>query len=396
MAEHSSRDPVIDAVRGLALFGILIANLPFFSMPGGIAGEWWRTNFSGIPDIAAVFITRTFCENKFILIFSFLFGYGAARQLERGSNNWFRWRLLGLGLIGILHALLLWPGDILLAYALMGLILSVTVRWPLYKLLKAALLFWAVAIAGNTLVGAALVIVHPLQPDAAAALALYQSGNFTDILRVRLAEWGEFYGFGLFVLMPLIAAAFLLGAAAHRWLAGQPPSTLAPFAFRVSDFILWPAIIGGIAYGVLATAPKTWASGALVAPEIILRALFSPLMAFVIFAGVLRLFTTPQASRLIRPFAANGRLSLSVYIAQSAVCVLLFHGYGLGLYGQIGPATALFVSIAIFAVMTLIGEAWLRVFGKGPLEKLIALFTGPRRPAEAVLAASTFEGKASP
>jgi uncharacterized protein len=81
MAGPAGRDPAIDATRGLALLGILIANISFFAMPGGVAGTWWREVYSGWTDIAATFVVRTLFENTFILIFSFLFGCGAARQL---------------------------------------------------------------------------------------------------------------------------------------------------------------------------------------------------------------------------------------------------------------------------------------------------------------------------
>src|SRR5262245_23999234 len=113
MAGHTGRDPSIDATRGLALLGILIANLSFFAMPGGVAGTWWREAYPGWPDIVATFLIRTLFENTFILIFSFLFGWGAARQLAARPPASFRWRLLGLAAVGILHAVLLWAGDIL-------------------------------------------------------------------------------------------------------------------------------------------------------------------------------------------------------------------------------------------------------------------------------------------
>jgi uncharacterized membrane protein YeiB len=85
MSIPAVRDPVIDAARGLALIGILIGNLSFFAMPGGVAGEWWRQTHPGWTDWPAAMLIRAACENTFILIFSFLFGYGAARQSETAA-----------------------------------------------------------------------------------------------------------------------------------------------------------------------------------------------------------------------------------------------------------------------------------------------------------------------
>ena len=375
MSIRLNRDTAIDAVRGFALFGILLANITFAAMPGGVAGDWWRQNWPGLTNLAAAFAIRSIFESGFILIFSFLFGYGAGRQLQRGTA-YFRRRLLGLGLIGIAHALLLWPGDILLAYALAGLLLPFAVHWPLRCILRVSGLLWFAAIIGNVLVGVGLVMLDPPPLDAAAAIKLYQSGDFVQLLEARFMEWVEFYGFGLFVLMPLIAAAFLLGLATERWLAGRRPSELKQFAPDILYFLLWPAILGRLVYGAIAIAPKAWAGGGLLMPEIILRALFAPLWAAVLIVCALLFFTSPAGERLGRLFQANGRLSLSIYVSQSFVCLLLFHSLGVGLYGAISPAGCVLLAIGIFGVMTVFSWLWHRFFGHGPLERIMALIVG--------------------
>jgi uncharacterized protein len=378
MPGQSERDPAIDATRGLALLGILIANISFFAMPGGVAGTWWREAYPGWPDAAAAFVIRALFENTFILVFSFLFGWGAARQLAARPPSWFRWRLAGLAAIGILHAALLWAGDILLAYALLGLMLPAAMHWPWLKLLRAGLLLWAIALLGNAAVGALLVTAKPQPPGADALIALYRSGDFAAVLQVRMLEWAEFYGFGILVLFPIVAAAFLAGIAAQRWLGDRPPSALTPLLTRGAHFVFWPAVLGNLAYGLLAIAPKSVAQGALIAPEIILRGLFSPLLALLILSWSMRFFASRAGAAVLTPFQANGRMSLSVYVAQSLVCVLLFHGYGAGLYAAIGPAGSLAVAIGIFAGLTFLALAWLRSFDQGPLEMALAAINTPR------------------
>jgi uncharacterized protein len=371
MSKSAVRDPVIDAARGFALLGILIGNLSFFAMPGGVAGEWWRQTRPGWTDWAAAMLIRAACENTFILIFSFLFGYGAARQIGSSGQPRFLRRCLGLAAIGILHALLFWAGDILLAYGLIGLLLPFAVRWPMERIFRAGLLLWVTAVLGNTLVGAGLVILRPPLPDPAAAIALYKSGDLAGIFMVRFAEWAEFYGFGLIVLFPLVGAACLLGIAAERWLAGRPPSALVELAPDLTRWLVWPAMAGSIAYGLLAVTPRSVADGVLLAPEIILRAVFSPLGALVLLVASIRLFASPASTWLREWFRINGQLSLSIYVGQSIACVLLFHGYGLGLYASIGPFGSLMAAVALFAAMTLSAGAWQRLFGWGPLERLL-------------------------
>jgi uncharacterized protein len=226
MSIPAVRDPVIDAARGLALIGILIGNLSFFAMPGGVAGEWWRQTHPGWTDWPAAMLIRAACENTFILIFSFLFGYGAARQIGNSGRPRFQRRCLGPAAIGILHALLFWAGGYLAGVRPDGLLLPFAVRWPMERIFRAGLLLWVVVVLGNTLVGAGLVILRPPLPDPAAAIALYKSGDLAGIFMVRLAEWAELCGFGLIVLFPLIGAACLLGIAAERWLAGGRPPRL--------------------------------------------------------------------------------------------------------------------------------------------------------------------------
>lgn len=97
------RDPRIDAVRGLSLMGILVVNLPFFTMPYGFAGAWWHGHDTlGLGTLSAWLIQALF-ENKFILIFAFLFGLGAARQVEHSGYARFAVRMAFLGLLNILR-----------------------------------------------------------------------------------------------------------------------------------------------------------------------------------------------------------------------------------------------------------------------------------------------------
>jgi len=137
---------VLDAVRGLALFGILMVNAPLF---------FWPSQFiplGGIPaptfvDDAATTLVRFGFEGKFFTIFSLLFGIGVALQLSRGHSAWLIVRrLVLLALFGAVHVTLFWWGDILLHYGVLGLALVATRRWSAPRLVRTAFILLAVAL----------------------------------------------------------------------------------------------------------------------------------------------------------------------------------------------------------------------------------------------------------
>ena len=124
----SERILFIDILRGMALFGILAANMRAFVAPIDAYGDI-GVLFHGRADVLAQWFIDTFIQGKFITIFSFLFGMGFAIQLSRAEARGTRFlsfyprRLLALALFGLIHGLLIWAGDILLTYALSGAIL---------------------------------------------------------------------------------------------------------------------------------------------------------------------------------------------------------------------------------------------------------------------------------
>ena len=143
----------LDALRGFALLGILCVNMPFFAMPGIADPDFPARQFPAPADTATRWAVAALAEGKFYPLFSFLFGYGFAVQMARGgargARRSFARRLLGLLVLGVAHALLLWAGDILATYAVVGACLLLFARVE-----QRALLRWA---AGLLLVPTALV-----------------------------------------------------------------------------------------------------------------------------------------------------------------------------------------------------------------------------------------------
>ncbi|AZO80850.1 MULTISPECIES: DUF418 domain-containing protein [unclassified Bosea (in: a-proteobacteria)] len=382
----AGREPAIDMIRGVALFGILVVNMPFFAMPFGFAGDWWRSAFPGALDWFAVFLIQALFEAKFILIFSFLFGYGAARQIAANGAGRYRRRLLALGMLGVAHALLLFAGDILLAYALLGMILPFAAGWSVVRRLKAAALMWLLAILTHTLLAIIGIIeVEPLNTGGNAAVAVHRSADFLGIARYRLFEWAVFYGLAPFSTLPHVAAMFFLGMAAFRHLGANSLSSLAGRGAAMARLLWLPALVGNVVYAAAAMAPPGAAKPAFVAVELILRGVFPPLLSLVLIGAGLSLFSSPLGARIGRIFQADGRLSLSLYICESIACALIFLGYGLGLYGRIGPAACIGLAVLVYFGLLIAASLWSRVFAKGPFEWFVERMAGPRRPPRMAL-----------
>jgi uncharacterized protein len=158
MTTNSNRIPALDALRGFALFGILLVNAPFFLMPEGSFGSYGSTVFPGWHNRAAEFLVAWLCDGKFILIFSFLFGWGLHTQMGKGTEfkTHYMRRLFGLFLIGLAHAIFLFVGDILVTYAVLGLPLYLMRNWPVRKLIIAAICLWTLSIITQATLGALL------------------------------------------------------------------------------------------------------------------------------------------------------------------------------------------------------------------------------------------------
>lgn len=184
---RGARSVPLDALRGFALCGIIIVNAPFFAQP-----LWAEPVVAHWGDAAALWFTHAFTTGKFFLIFSFLFGFGFAAMLDRANaegtsaRGRFLRRLFGLFIFGMLHAVFLFFGDILMLYAVLGLVLWTCRNWPPRRLLGAAgcVLVVAIFCQAAALLGAA-ADTRPAPPPLAGEGYL---GGFLVGAAHRLSE----------------------------------------------------------------------------------------------------------------------------------------------------------------------------------------------------------------
>ena len=364
---EAERYTVIDVLRGLALFGVLMVNLEgdfrisLFEHIGRLHTD------PGIWNELTDTLIATFLDFKAITLFSLLFGAGMAIQAERAGKRgvhaaiFLTRRLLVLLGIGLVHMLLIWNGDILVLYAICGFLLL-----PFRKLPP-----WVLAAAGAgtilcvILLGFSIPISwpndHAMAAQALAARRVYGSGSFVEILRFRWEETGPFIVPLLVGVLPQTAGLMLLGQAA--WRAGL---------FREPERY------------------RRWLFGIMAAGGVLGFWKHSPIPLALAYAAAALLWNpSARASRFAVALAALGRMALTSYLSQSVVLGFIFYGYGLGLFGRLGPAVAALIGIAIYIAQLVFSVAWLRRYRFGPAEWLWRSLTYGRRPPMSLGAPAT-------
>lgn len=328
-----------------------------------------------------------FAQGKSYLLFAFLFGYGAALmlRLDRGAADAaavrrYRRRLVGLGVLGALHAALLFVGDILVPYAIIGALVPWLATRSERTLVRVAAAAWAFAV----LVLALLVLETAADPSASLASGSQAEfdrqmagGSFAQTVQARLAFYPE-AAFALGVLnWPLVLACFSLGlAAGRRRLLADPASWAGTrAATRISRLALYVGLPCGIAAGLLQAGTL---GGGTVADTagVGLGFATAPLLS----AGYVVWLARCSGRRPLSWTTAAGRQSLTGYLAESALLVLLACGWGFGLFGELGPAAVLGISIGVWAAFELTARAWAARYRQGPLEWVLRWWTYGRRP----------------
>ncbi|NKX43851.1 DUF418 domain-containing protein [Roseicyclus persicicus] len=358
----------VDLLRSVALYGICLANIPYLALPfealvvppGG-----------GVDRLAAV-AAAALVHGKFFVLFSFLFGWGFGVQLasaaRRGTDarGPFLRRLGGLAMIGAAHAALVFFGDILILYAILGLGL-----WALRDASDRTLMRIAAgSVALAALVYAGIGAALALAPDTLAAqTGPGYLGGFGAAVAQRVADWTTAFPSVLAFNGPLAIGAFALGYLGHRRGLLLPGSAGFARLERALPWLLAVAIPANAAYAAAATVPGL--SPGLAAAGWACLALGSPTLAAVWFWATVRLARRLGPSR--HPGA--GRVSLSAYVLQGVIAGLLFNGYGLGLHGQIGLAGLVAVALGVALATDLLLRLWLRLARTGPLEALLRRLT---------------------
>lgn len=337
----------LDALRGFALWGICVVNLPL------IARSW--DSYRQMPETAvaraALFTNSLLFEAKFFTLFSFLFGIGIAVLQHREGTAFLVRRFFGLILLGFVHAVLLFPGDILLSYGLLGLVFL-----PLSKMHTRAL--WVTAITGLVISGMTYTFLGVMSQANTALPATNYTSSYALAVWSNLNVYPVSLGYVMLFNWPGALAMICLGYLAERrhWLAN----------IRLSAFSSLFAL-AGIAGSLLYATAATWQLKVYLPVAMLAMALSAPLLSL-FYAQVILSAAAKGMVWLKAPLSAAGRLSLTNYVLQSLLAGVVFHGYGFGFYNKLSYDGLFLVATAIYLTGIGFSLLWLRRFSTGPLE----------------------------
>ena len=365
------RNVTLDFVRGVAILGILLLNLSAFGLPkAAYLNPAWSGSAS-LSDAWTWALLDLLAQVKFLTLFALLFGAGLQLLLPRGKR-WIQSRLTLLALLGFIHGLFFWDGDILLAYALVGLVSWRMVREAHHvkSLFNTGVVLYLTGIAVLVLLGliSGTAANRSWAPDAANLQyeqywklhgGMEAVSNRADMLSDNLLALGAQYGWQL-------AGMMLMGAALMRsgWLKGQ---------FSLRHYRRTGALL--VAAGMAVNLPAIfaqwylawdyrWCAFLLQAP----RELSAPLQAIGYAALAWGYWPQLCRFRLVGAIACVGRMALTNYLLQTLICTTLF--YHLGLFMRFDRLQLLAFVPPIWAVNLLVSSLWLRRFRQGPVEWL--------------------------
>jgi len=374
----------LDVLRGFSLLGILLLNIVSFGLP--FAAYMNPTVYGGATgaNLAVWYVATVLWDGKMRAIFSLLFAASfdvfLSRLPEQDQAKIYYRRTLWLIVIGLLHAHLVWSGDILYPYGVVGLLL-----YPLRKL-SARKLIWA---------GAVILVLHslwnlggsfamqemqqkggaewaqierffaPSEKAVEEQIRVHRSG-YVDNLLMRTREAYEFQGpmFFQFIFLDVLGM-FVLGLGLAR--AGI-------FDASRSVRFYGTMVVAGFTLGVPLNywAASQWHASGFRIPEYFqfIASTQDPGRFLVAagYIGVVMLLVKAGAEWFTRPLAAVGRLALSNYLLTSVLLTLFFNGYGLGQFARLERAQLYWVVLGMWAVNLAWSPLWLRYFLYGPAE----------------------------
>lgn len=386
--DQSARIQVVDALRGFALFGILLVHSAQWFAAAALPGDVYQHHAGGVANGVAQTIIGLFFDGKFYTFFSFLFGLSFALMLTRSVDSppifyrRFAWRLMLLGAIGFAHHLL-WRGDILSIYALLGFVMLL-----FGKASNKVVLIVAILLITNLPTRLSHVYTDFISPPAKAnaqveqkafeneAKAYYdvvKQGNFGELVTFNFNAFDDKMKFQVESGRIYITLGFfLLGLYAGRKRLFQHLNenrTLFRKLTKYSGFTVLgiTAVGAGIAYAFSNSGqpPK--------AIELLFMTLYdlhSALMTVFYICGLTLLFQKQSWQWLVSSLASVGKMALTSYVLQTVIGTLLFFGIGFNLFGEIDLWVAALLTFPIFLVQILFCRLWLSQFQYGPLEWL--------------------------
>ncbi|MGG0527594.1 DUF418 domain-containing protein [Bacillus pumilus] len=362
-----SRVELIDSLRGFSLLGILIVNMLNFQYDYDFEkmfdSSFWGQEFG-------VYVTEILFQGSFYPIFSFLFGYSFIKLIEStkakglNTNAIVVRRGFGLIVLGMLHYIFIWNGDILLYYGACMLFLMMFMSSRIKTML-----IW------SGVLGALSLVVSPYMMKLVHGTDelltdVYAKGDYADILLSRITVEDDMMIVTIILaivsitFMPILGILFgtmtvgpfaLLGMVIGK--RGHLTEEDRGMAYRKGW--VW-VIVVGLALKCATFIDAPWSEFVMVLGGYVLA--IGYIQAFIVF------YYSKAAEGLKRLLAGLGRLSLSNYLAQSIICTTIFYSYGLGLFGQMGSMFGLLLAVGLYTAQLFISYLYLKKWRRGPVE----------------------------
>ena len=363
------RYAALDVLRGLALFGVLMINLDMCFRNSFAAYAAGERNCTTSADHVVSAILVAVLQLKAFTLFSFSFGVGMAVQTDRATprRTGVRWflvrRLVVLLALGTCHMFLIWNGDILMLYAVCGLLALPFVRARPVVLALAGVA--AITLNFVFQFGSWLPANEAYPTIAAEAARVHADGNYFEILRFHAWEAVHLSLPCLASVLPRTLGLMLLGMAAWRSGLLREPER---HRLVLAGLVVLGLVVGGVSTAATQVDPAYLAT--IGVPMVVFEACSYIPLALAYAAGVFLCLGSSRVWWVVRPFAALGQMALTNYLTQSVVLGFIFFGYGLGLQGKLGPAMASLIGISLYAVQLIVSPLWLSRFQFGPVEWL--------------------------
>lgn len=389
----NERIQLLDVFRGFAILGILMVNMQVFYNPVSYMMLGSQSGGDIIKILSETFI-KFFFEGKFYVLFSMLFGYGfwlfINKQVPEGVRiiPIFRRRLFFLLLFGFAHFVFIWGGDILFFYALFGFLLILSRKISNERLISWAIplalvptfvtgFFMIMAWAFSGIPEAAAGMEKGMAENAAALKALaeeaylvHTTGNYWEILSMRLREWMTLTQGGILVFYPVVLGMFLFGA----WIARKGYVKNYMQHLPLIHKVFWWSLVSGIPLNTLYAISYQYAQPSILNSWAFLGT-FTHIagglsFALVYTSGMILLTASGKLKAFSGALAPVGRMALTNYLLHSIICTILFNAYGFGLMGKVEIWQGILLAFVIFALQIPFSKWWLSRFKYGPFEWL--------------------------
>jgi uncharacterized protein len=381
------RHTLLDVLRGFALLGVLLANMVTHSGYFFLSRAGQEALGTSHIDHYFEWFEHFLIDGKFYSLFSMLFGIGFALQMKRSEGiddhfaSLFRRRLLIMFILGLLHAILLYIGDILTVYAVTGFVLilyrNASDKW----LLRSAFIFTLLPIL-QYVIFLAVHLATPPEPvihseENASPLfdqlvKTFQTGTFMEIIQANIGGlvFGRYPDLIFTGRFFRVLAMFLIGFYISRNMLFAKVNTNRPLIRKV---MIWGAVIGipcNIALAMMMTTDAYYELEPIGIVEPLVYAFGVPALCLFYASSIALLFENQNWKKIVMVFAPVGQIALTNYLMQSLICVFIFKSYGLGLTAQVGPAKLTVIALIMYTSQVIFSHVWVQYFRFGPMEWL--------------------------